>query len=77
MVFGNVISIRKAEPDSQFRLINCPVCGSDNVAYVEYKSGNQEPWRVDCFECGHSVDGKSVTRHGAQVLWNKAGKVSA
>ena len=77
MVFGNVISIRKAEPDSQYRLRNCPKCKSDNVAYVEYKSGNQEPWRVDCFDCGHTVDGKAANRHDAQVLWNEAARKSA
>lgn len=51
MLLGNVVSIKKPEPDSHFRLRNCPVCNGDNVAYVEYKKGTQEPWRVDCFDC--------------------------
>lgn len=74
MVFGNVISINKPEPDSHFRLCNCPVCNGDNVAYVEYKKGTQEPWRVDCFDCGHIVDGQSSNRHDAQQLWNHQGR---
>lgn len=71
MQFDNVMRIIKADPDSQFRLLPCAECGSDNVAYVEYKKGAQEPWRVQCFDCGHMVDKQSVCRHQAQMHWNK------
>lgn len=77
MIYGNVISIIKPEPDSQFRLRPCPACGGDNVAYVEYKKATQEPWRVDCLDCGHSVDGQAVNRHDAQQLWNQQGRSTA
>lgn len=67
----NAIAVMKPEPDSHFLLLPCPVCKSDNVAYVEYKEGIQEPWRVCCFDCGYTVDKQSVLRHDAQKHWNK------
>ena len=51
----------------------CPECGGDNVAYVQYKQGNQEPWRVRCFDCGHTVDRRAAGRHEAQGHWNREG----
>lgn len=64
------ILIVKPEPDSQFRLRPCR-CGSDNVAFAQYKMGRQEPWRVRCFDCGFTVDREKVFRHEAQVEWNR------
>lgn len=66
MMLDDVIEIKKAEPDSQYRLRNCR-CGSDNVAYV---MGVDERWRVHCFDCGCDGPGATV-RHEAQVKWNK------
>ena len=70
-VQDDVIHIIKPEFDSQFRLVPCPECKSDEVAYEAYKRGNEEPWRVRCFSCGHVVDKQAVCRHDAQQFWNK------
>lgn len=71
MSLDSAIQIEVPEPDSQFRLRPCGRCGGDNVAYVRYKLGMQEPWRVRCFDCGHTVDKQAVFRHEAQIAWNK------
>ena len=73
MQIDNAIQIIKPNPDSQYRLRPCPVCGSDDVAYVEYEDGRQELWRVQCFGCGHVGQGHEV-RHDAQLAWNGAVK---
>ena len=65
------ILIVKPEPDSQFRLRQCK-CGSDNVAYAQYRKDRQEPWRVRCFDCGFTVDKAKAFRHEAQTAWNGA-----
>lgn len=67
----DVIQIIKPDFDSQFRLVPCPECESDDVAYEAYKKGTQEPWRVRCFGCGHVVDKQAECRHDAQQFWNK------
>lgn len=59
----------KPSPDSQFRLRPCK-CGSDNVAFAQYRKDGHEPWRVRCFDCGFTVDKESACRHDVQVLWN-------
>ena len=71
MCLDNAIQIKVPEPDSHFLLRGCPKCQSDNVAYVQYKQGAQEPWRVQCFQCGHAVDKQALFRHEAQIAWNK------
>lgn len=68
------IKVETAAPDSHFRLCSCPVCKGDNVAYVQYLLGTQEPWKVCCFDCGYTVDKQKIFRHEAQVAWNKAAK---
>lgn len=70
-VNDDVIQIVKPEPDSHFLLLNCPECHGDNVAYVQYKQDVQEPWRVRCFDCGHTVDKQAIFRHEAQGHWNR------
>lgn len=30
-----------------------------------------EPWRVQCFDCGHTVDKQAIFRHNAQRHWNE------
>ena len=65
------IKVERADPDSHFRLLSCPECGSDNVAYVQYMTGIQEPWKVSCFDCGYTVDKQAIFKHEAQVAWNK------
>lgn len=72
-VHDNVIRIIVPEPDSHFRLRACPECRGENVAYVQYKQGNQEPWRIRCFDCGHTVDRRAAGRHEAQGHWNREG----
>lgn len=71
MSLDNAIQIKVPELDSHFRLLPCGGCGSDNVAYVQYKQGSQEPWRVQCFDCGHTVDKRAIFRHEAQLAWNR------
>ena len=71
MDLEHAIRVDAAAPDSHFRLLPCPCCHSDNVAYVQYKQGVQEPWRVRCFDCGHTVDKQAIFRHEAQGHWNR------
>lgn len=66
----HAIRVDAAAPDSHFRLLPCPGCRSDNVAYVQYMLGRQEPWKVRCFDCGYTVDKQKIFRHEAQVAWN-------
>ena len=72
MSMDDVIQIIKPAPDSQFLLLRCPVCDSDNVAYMQ-TAGDGELWHVRCFDCGFTGDG-SAGRHDAQMIWNKAVK---
>lgn len=67
MVMDDVIEIKTAAPDSQYRLLPCRKCKGDNVAYV---LGVDGMWRGRCFDCGHTGEGAAV-RHDAQLLWNK------
>lgn len=70
MTTDDEILIVKPEPDSQYRLRPCK-CGSDNVAFAQYRKDGYEPWRVRCFDCGFTVDKESACRHDVQVLWNQ------
>ena len=70
MMLDDVIEIKKAAPDSQYLLLPCKKCGSDNVAYVHYEAKGGEAWRVECFDCGHKVDKGNKVRHDAQLNWN-------
>ena len=71
MKIDDAIEIKKADPDSQYRLLPCKKCKSDNVAYVHYNGMGGAKWRVECFDCGHTVDKGNKVRHDAQVNWNK------
>ena len=71
MVLTDAIAIIKPLPDCQYRLVPCKKCGSDNVAYVHYDARDGESWRVQCFDCGHTVDSGNKVRHDAQMAWNK------
>lgn len=62
----DVMQIITPAHDGHYRLVPCQ-CGSDNVAYVLGVDGR---WRVRCFDCGHT-GADDLTRHGAQVKWNK------
>ena len=70
-MMDDAIAIVKPAQDSQFRLLHCPKCKSDNVAYVHYNGKGGAKWRVECFDCGHTVDKGNTVRHDAQVAWNK------
>ena len=74
MMMDDAIAIVKPAQDSQFRLLPCPKCKSDNVAYVHYNGRGGAKWRVECFDCGHTVDKGYKVRHDAQVAWNKEEK---
>ena len=71
MMLDDVIEIKKAEPDSQWRLRPCKKCGSENVAYEHHNGRGGAAWRVKCFDCGYTVDKGNTVRHDAQVNWNK------
>ena len=77
MDLEHAIRVDAAAPDSHFRLLPCPECGGDNVAYVQYMTGIQEPWKVSCFDCGYTVDQQKICRHEAHVAWNKNAEVAA
>ena len=68
------IKVERADPDSHFRLLPCPCCHGDNVAYIQYMTGRQEPWKVRCFDCGYTVDQQKIFKHEAQAAWNKNAK---
>lgn len=70
MRMDDVIKIEIPVPDSQYRLIPCR-CKSDNAAYVKYKKGCEELWRVQCFDCGLTVDVGTTVRHTVQIAWNE------
>lgn len=74
MKTNDVIEVLSAVPDSQYRLVPCKKCGSDNVAYVHYNSRGGAAWRVKCFSCGHTVDKGNRVRHDAQINWNEDNK---
>lgn len=71
-MLDDVIEIKPAVPDSQWRLCNCRKCQSDNVAYVHYNGRGGAKWRVKCFDCGYTVDKGNRVQHDAQIAWNKA-----
>lgn len=68
MKMDDICQIITPEDDSQFRLRACPVCESDNVAYVQQSCNGK--WHGKCFDCGHSGEGAQV-RHDAQRVWNE------
>lgn len=71
MELESAIKVESAAPDSHFRLLNCPECGGDNMAYVQYMLDHQEPWKVQCFDCGFTVDERAIFKHEAQIHWNR------
>ena len=71
MMLDDVIEIKKADPDSQYRLRPCKKCRSENVAYEHYNGRGGAAWRVKCFDCGYTVDKGNKVRHDARVNWNK------
>lgn len=75
MMLDDVIEIKVPAPDSQYRLVPCKKCGSDNLAYEHYNGKGGAKWRVKCFDCGYTVDKGYRVRHDAQLAWNEAVKV--
>ena len=71
MMLDDVIEIKLPNPDSQYRLLPCKKCKSDNVAYVHYNGRGGAAWRVECFDCGHKVDKGNRVQHDAQDAGNK------
>lgn len=71
-MMDDVIEVIKPDNNSQFRLLPCKKCQSDNVAYVHYNGRGGAKWRVKCFDCGHTVDKGNRVRHDAQLNWNGA-----
>ena len=73
MSMDDIIQIIKPAPDSQYRLLECPDCKGDNVAYIQ-TAADGELWHGKCFDCGCTGDG-AVIRHDAQRNWNKEVRV--
>lgn len=71
-MFDDVFEIKVPAPDSQYRLVPCKKCLSDNVAYEHYNGRGGAKWRVKCFDCCHTVDKGNTVRHDAQLAWNEA-----
>ena len=71
MMLDDVIEIKVPAPDSQYRLVPCKKCKSDNVAYEHYNGRGGAKWRVKCFDCGYTVDKGHRVRHDAQLAWNE------
>lgn len=71
MMLDEVIETKKADPDSQYRLLPCKKCQSDNVAYVHYNGRGGAAWAVACLDCGYTVNKGNKVRHDAQINWNK------
>ena len=71
MMLDDVIEIKVPAPDSQYRLVPCKKCQSDNVAYEHYNGRGGAKWRVKCFDCGRTVDKGCRVRHDAQLAWTK------
>lgn len=59
----------KADPDSQYRLRPCQKCKSDDVVYIQSKSGGMLTYRVRCRSCGQRTPWR-MCRHDAQADWN-------
>lgn len=74
MMLDDVIEIKVPDPDSQWRLVPCKKCKSNNVVYVHYEARGGEAWRVECFDCGCKVDKGNRVRHDAQLAWNGGAK---
>ena len=70
MGMDDVIQIVTPAPDSQYRLLHCPDCKGDNVAYIQ-TAADGELWHGRCFDCGCTGEGAAI-RHDAQRIWNKA-----
>ena len=70
MGMDDVIQIVTPAPDSQYRLLHCPDCKGDNVAYIQ-TAADGELWHGKCFDCGCTGEGAAI-RHDAQRIWNKA-----
>lgn len=69
MLIDNALRIIKPDPDSQYRLRSCQVCDGDDVAYVQYEDGGQEPWRVTCFDCGPHGIGERRRQSWSGMGW--------
>lgn len=77
----DVIQEITPDQDSQFRLKPCKVCKGVNAKYVHYNAaagkgcrGAGDAWRVECPDCGHTVDKGRRVRHDAQLAWNQEGE---
>lgn len=72
MRMDDVLLIVKPDPDSQYKLLACKKCHSDDVAFVKYHHPDGPRWRVQCFNCGEILDpGEPAPRHTLQVEWNR------
>lgn len=67
-----VIHIMKPAEGSGNELKPCPFCGSENVAFMQYKHAAGPRWRVFCFGCTAQVDpGYAQQPHQVTDLWNR------
>ena len=68
MKIDDAIEVKKPAPDSQYRLLHCPDCKGDNVAYIQ-TAADGELWHGKCFDCGYMGQGAEI-QHDAQISWN-------
>lgn len=54
--------------DGQYRLRPCK-CGSEQVIYLQLRSGGRLPWAARCMDCGVMGRERPI-RHDAQLDWN-------
>lgn len=62
-------SIEKPLPDSQFRLLPCKGCKSNEVGYQTSTVSIGEAYRVKCLDCGQRTPWWPC-KHDAQIDWN-------
>jgi len=71
-MMDDVIEIKPAAPDSQFRLLPCKKCQSDNVAYVHYNGrGGAGPGMITT---GSWICGAVVSLPGGGLSPSGSGK---
>ena len=56
-------------PDSQFRLLGCGNCGSQDVVYIQATTGGKAQYLARCRPCGQRTPWFGC-RHDAQMDWN-------
>lgn len=71
MELDDVVEMIVPQPDSQYRLNPCKICGADQAAYLKCKDlFGHLAWKVKCMDCGAESQLTHPIRHTVQVFWN-------